>query len=425
MSSVEGFLKFIDDSPTPFHAVESIKRLLGFEVLDERDKWNLVPGGRYVVTRNGSSLVAFIVGESGLIRESGFRIVGAHTDSPNLRLKPRPDYSSHGYLQLGVEPYGGPLLASWLNRDLFIAGRLVLQSEEDLSISMSLVEMGDIIISIPQLAIHLNRDVNETGLVVNKQNHLPPIIGLGKEVACKIEERGAHGKKIIGFSLMLSDSQPSRTGGLNGEFIFAPRLDNLSSCHAGAVALAQAQTGEQTCVLVCYDNEEVGSQTAQGAQSSFLRDTLERIASGCNRRNTRDDFGRAIANSFCVSVDMAHAFNPNYPDKHDPRHMPIIGGGPVLKTNSNQRYATDDLSAALFRELCILSGVKLQDFVSRSDLACGTTIGPITAAELGMRTVDVGGPMLSMHAVREQAGVSDHIDMIKVLSAFFAHTIKL
>lgn len=428
----ENLKHFIDNSPTPFHAVSYLTGVLkgkGFRYIAEGDPWVLKSGDRCIVTRNGSSLGAFVVGSRPLSK-SGFRIVGAHTDSPNLRLKPKSVYDRVGYVQFAIEPYGGLILASWLNRDLSIAGRVVIRSKDG-RLNAKLVKLDRPILSIPQLAIHLDREVNDKGLVLNKQGHLPPIVALASTERSSAERfdmllRHAlraemnPGDDIIAMDLALYDTQPSTIGGLDYEFVYAPRLDNLASCHAAIYALSETADTFYTSVVVCYDNEEVGSQTAQGARSPFLKDMLERIAcsSSPNKLQT-ETFKRAVAHSFCISADMAHAVHPNYTDRHDPLHMPVIGGGPVIKSNVNWRYASDSRSMAFFIELCRRADISYQNFVSRSDIVCGSTIGPITAAELGVSTVDVGNPMLSMHSVREQAGVTDHIAMIEVLKKFF------
>lgn len=427
--SAKDLLRFIDKSPTPFHAVAQMKNLLirsDFQAISEKEAWKLQVGGRYIVTRNDSTIAAFIVGNEP-ISHSGFRIVGAHSDSPNLRLKPKSVYDKNGYMQFGIEPYGGVLLASWLNRDLSIAGRVITRSQNG-KLSSKLVIFNEPVVSIPQLAIHLNPKVNDEGLVVNKQTHLPPLVTLTDAKVNSVDRfnellrehlKLTKQESIVGMDLALYDTLSSSLGGMDHEFIYAPRLDNLASCHASISALCETQNPPYTCIVVCYDNEEVGSLTAQGAQSSFLRDVLERIAFALSPVRTVEDLRRAIAKSLCVSADMAHAGHPNYADKHDTHYMPLIGSGPVIKTNVNQRYASDGRSSSYFMELCNRAEVSYQQFVNRSDLACGTTIGPITAAELGICTVDVGNPMLSMHSAREQAGTVDHIAMVKVFGKFF------
>ena len=420
-------LEFIDRSPTPFHAVEALVPLLeqsGFEPLKEADNWNLRRGGRYYVTRNASSLIAFSVGERSP-EEAGFQIIGAHTDSPNLRLKPNPVYEKAGYVQLGVEVYGGALLATWTDRDLSLAGRVVARTRSG-GAESRLIRIDKPILRIPQLAIHLNRNVNEKGLLLNAQQHLPPVLQLtagGIKSQKAFEDLIAGQAKIkpadiLGMDLMLYDTQPSSLGGAGDEFLFAPRLDNLASCHAATLALTEAsKKSAATRVLVFYDNEEVGSDTAQGGGSPFLKDTLERLTLG--GQPAREAFMRAVSRSFFISADMAHAVHPNYADQHDARHWPALNAGPVIKTNAGQRYATDGESAAQFQLLCQRAGVTPQAFAMRSDLRCGSTIGPITAANLGIKTVDVGNPMLSMHSIREMAGSGDHPALIRVFREFF------
>ena len=419
-------LEFIDHSPTPFHAVEEMKSKLierGYSELRESDGWELTNNSKHFVTRNDSSLIAFIVGTK-TKDASGFKIIGAHTDSPNLKLKPNPSYEKNGYLQLGVETYGGVLLTTWTDRDLSLAGRVIIKGKKQPQ--SKLILFDEPLLRIPQLAIHLNRDVNEKGLILNKQNHLPPIFSLSdkkgsnknlleKRVAQKLKCKSAD---ILNMELSLYDTQSGAIGGAEGEFIFSSRLDNLASCHAALQALTESKTKDpMTRVIAFYDDEEVGSDSAQGAGSPFLKDVLERLT--LESDNPRETFFRSMANSFFISADMAHAVHPNYPEKHDPQHMPVLNGGPVIKCNSNQRYATEGVSSAWFEMLCKKAGVPVQKFVVRSDLGCGSTIGPITAANLGIRTVDVGNPMLSMHSIREMAGAKDHLPLIKAFKEYF------
>jgi aspartyl aminopeptidase len=416
---IQSLLEFIDRSPTPFHAVREMADTLsskGFVEIKETDAWRLALNGKYFLTRNDSSLIAFIVGS-----KPGFKIIGAHTDSPNLRLKPQAVYAKNGYLQLGVEVYGGVLLSTWTDRDLSLAGRVILAGKKNLS--TRLVRFEQALLRIPQLAIHLNRDVNKKGLVLNEQSHLPPIFSmhnkstpadvLKKMVAQELKCKSAD---IIGLELSLYDTQLGTLAGAEREFIFSSRLDNLASCHSAMHALTESTMKDPiTRVIAFYDHEEVGSETAQGAGSPFLKDVLERITLS----EKREDFLRALANSFFISADMAHAIHPNYSDKHDSQHMPVINGGPVIKSNAGQRYATDAMSSAWFESLCKKAGIPAQKFVVRSDLGCGSTIGPITAANLGIRTVDVGNPMLSMHSIREMAGANDHELLTCAFKEFF------
>ncbi len=421
---IQNLLKFIDRSPTPFHAVQEMNDTLcskGFIELKEADAWKLVPNGKYFLTRNDSSLIAFTVGSK---PGESFKIIGAHTDSPNLRLKPQAGYCKSGYMQLGVEVYGGVLLSTWTDRDLSLAGRVILSGKK--KPSTKLIRFEQALLRIPQLAIHLNRDVNKKGLLLNEQNHLPPIFSLQKksapdEVLKKMiaRELKCRPADIMGLELALYDTQPGTVAGAEAEFIFSGRLDNLASCHSAMHALTESTKKDTaTRVIAFYDHEEVGSETAQGAGSPFLKDVLERIT----MKDEREGFLRALANSFFISADMAHAVHPNYSDKHDSQHMPIINGGPVIKSNANQRYATDGVSSAWFESLCKKAGVPVQKFVVRSDLGCGSTIGPITAANLGIRTVDVGNPMLSMHSIREMAGAKDHELLIRAFKEFFSPT---
>jgi aspartyl aminopeptidase len=428
---VDDLLAFIDRAPTPYHAVaESAVRLeaAGFSRLDESELWSLLPGDRHYVLRAGGSLVAFEIGRTPAV-EAGFRVVGAHTDSPNLRVKPAADVAAHGYRQLAVEPYGGVLLHTWLDRDLSLAGRVTLR--DGAGTTTHLVDFRRPLLRVPSLAIHLFRELKEQGLKLNAQQHLVPVLGLSdtpelvdllcEEIAKEGGPRPAQ-EDVLAWDLMVYDLQPSTRSGAAGEFIHAPRLDNLASSHAGLsalVAAASAGAGDVTRVVVLYDHEEVGSRSSQGAGGTFLSDALERIAASTDPKGSQS-LARAVASSWLVSADMAHAVHPNYADRHEPGHRPVIGGGPVIKTNVNQAYATDADTAGLFAALCARAGVAHQDFVTRSDLGCGSTIGPISAARVGLRTVDVGNPMLSMHSCREMAGAADVEPMIRVLQAFFA-----
>jgi aspartyl aminopeptidase len=426
-------LELIDASPTPYHAVAEAARRLeqaGFVRLSEAEAWRLGPASRAYVVRGGSSLAAFTIGERPA-HEAGFLLIGAHTDSPNLRLKPVPDVRAYGYHQLAVEPYGGVLWTTWLDRDLSLAGRVVVDDGTPAG-RTHLVDFKRPILRIPNLAIHLNRTVNTDGLKLNPQSHLVPILALdddepdGPTFAHALAQelaRDGHGcdpERIVSWDLCLYDVQPAAIAGLRDELIFAARLDNLASCHCALGALIAA-TGPraETRGVVLYDHEEVGSQSAQGAASPFLQDVLARLAAN-SEPSASDALTRAVSRSLLISTDMAHAVHPNYPEKHEPGHRPVLGKGPVIKTNVSQSYASDAETSARFQLLCHKVGVTPQHFVSRSDLACGSTIGPITAGRVGLRTVDVGNPLLSMHSVREMAAVADVDAMQRVLAAFFA-----
>jgi len=428
-AAANDLLAYIDASPTPYHAVrETIRRLSaqGYRALDEREPWDLKPGDKVYVTRGDTSIAAFHLGTRP-VDQAGFKLVGAHTDSPNLRLKPNAQVQRNGYHQLGVEVYGGPLFSTWLDRDLSIAGRVVVAHEG--RPAHHLVDFRRPLLRIPNLAIHLNRTVNTDGLKLNAQDHLVPVLGLERSGAVDLKamlvEELARGDTrvaagdILGFDLCLYDLQPSIRSGAAGEFLHAPRLDNLASSHAGLTALlALSGSGEATRGVVLYDHEECGSRSAQGAASPFLRDLLERITLA-HSDGRRDSFHRAIRHSFLVSADMAHAVHPNYASMHEPKHQPLLGAGPVIKSNVNQSYATDGESWAWFALHCREAGVTPQNFVTRTDLGCGSTIGPISAGELGIRTVDVGNPMLSMHSIREMAAAADVAAMISVLRGFY------
>jgi aspartyl aminopeptidase len=400
---------FVAASPTPYHAVLEVTRrlaLAGFSELDERDAWTLTPGDRRYVVRGGS-VIAFVVGNEPPA-VAGFRAIGAHTDSPSLRVKPSGELTRSGYRQVGVEVYGGVLLATWMDRDLSIAGRVLVQGAS--GIEARLVDLRRPVARIPNVAIHLNRGVNTEGLILNPQKHLAPIIGLGSETSLSgllARELAMPSDAIVSYDLSLYDTLAPALGGAEQEFVFSARLDNLGSAHAATVALVSSLApAAATRVVALYDHEECGSRSAMGAAGPLLRDVLQRVVEAY-AEPVPQAFPRAMASSFLVSADMAHAIHPNYADLHEPSHAPELNRGLVIKSNSNQSYATDGQSAARFTELCHRVGYEPQRFVTRSDLPCGSTIGPITSAELGVATVDVGAPMLSMHSCREMAGTLD------------------
>jgi len=414
---------FLDASNTPYHAVRELARRLtsaGFRAFRESEVWQVEPGTRGFVVRSGGSLVAFHAG-SKPPAEAGFVLIGAHSDSPNLRLKPVPDLSSVGYRQLSVEVYGGVLLSTWLDRDLSVAGRVVFADGRT-----ELIDLERAVCRVPNLAIHLNRDVNSAGLLLNAQTQLVPVLGLESESGgfsellaeglTKTASSGARSEDVLGFDLCLYDTQRAAFAGSQREFLFSSRLDNLSSCHAALHALlGAAPDPEATRVMAIYDHEEVGSQSTSGARSQFLSDLLERLARAYSPKD-ESALPRAISRSLMISADMAHAVHPNYPDKHDRQHRPMLGEGPVIKVNVNQSYASDGPGVAAFRAACRAVDVAPQYFSSRNDSPCGSTIGPISAARLGLRTVDVGNPMLSMHSCREMAASRDVAPMIRVLT---------
>ncbi|MGH0028897.1 MAG: M18 family aminopeptidase [Myxococcota bacterium] len=425
---VADLLAYIDRAPTPYHAVAETTRRLraaSYRELQEAHAWDLSPGDRRYTVRGGS-LVAFQVG-SVSPADGGFRVIGAHTDSPNLRVKPLPDVTAHGYRQLAVEPYGGVLLHTWLDRDLSLAGRVVLRDDD--GTRAVLLDFERPLLRVPNLAIHLFREIRTEGLKLNEQTHGVPVVGLesapplAELIATELSARNladAAPDDVLGFDLMAYDVQPAAVSGARGEFVQAARLDNLASCHAAVAALlgaADEGPPEFTRVVVLYDHEEVGSRSTQGAGGTLLQGALERMVSGF-KGGAPQGLARAVSRSMLVSTDMAHAVHPNYADRHEPGHRPVIGRGPVLKTNANQAYASDGETRGRFAGLCAAAGVEPQHFASRNDVACGSTIGPITAARVGIPTVDVGNPMLSMHSCREMAGSADVEPMIRVLRLF-------
>jgi aspartyl aminopeptidase len=430
---VNGLLDFIKSAPTPFHAVEVMAQILerhGFKKLDESDQWTMDNTGqeqRYYVTRNDSSIIAFQLNQS--LVETGMRMVGAHTDSPCLKVKPNPEIIKNSYLQLGVEVYGGALLNPWFDRDLSLAGRVSYLTEGG-AIDHQLIDFEKAVAVIPSLAIHLDREANEKR-TVNKQQHLPPVLMklpesdadtkadfkamLLKIVNAKNSLSGlkqAKAEKVLSYELSFYDTQSPAVIGLHDDFIASARLDNLLSCYTGLMALI-AGGGKQNTLLVCSDHEEVGSMSAAGAQGPFLKSVLQRLC------GSDEDNSRMIANSVMISADNAHGVHPNYADKHDDNHGPILNNGPVIKVNANQRYASNSQTGALFEHLCELADVPVQSFVVRSDMACGSTIGPITASEVGVKTVDVGVPTFAMHSIRELAGRWDAFYLYRVLKQFF------
>jgi aspartyl aminopeptidase len=412
---------FIDAAPSPYHACAEVAARLetaGFTALDETARWPREPG-RYYLLRGGS-LVAWS-SEAANGTDPSFRIVGAHTDSPNLRIKPHPDTARAGWQLLAAEPYGGPLLNSWLDRDLGISGRVSVRTPD--GIAERLLKIDRPIVRVPQLAIHLDREIRETGVRLNPQQHLFPVWGVGGTpgdfAAFVAEELKVEVPEVIGWELMTHDLAPSRRIGRDGDLVSAPRLDNLGTTYAGLQALVravQAPVEGIVPVLVLFDHEEVGSVSDRGAASTLLPTVLERIVLA--RGGDREDLLRALAGSVCASGDMAHATHPNYPERHEPHHPIAINAGPVLKINVNLRYATDAKGTGTFVHACEQAGVPLQRFVNRADLPCGSTVGPLTAAGVGVTTVDVGAPQLAMHSARELCGAADPGMYVAALAAF-------
>ncbi|MBI5429218.1 MAG: M18 family aminopeptidase [Nitrosomonadales bacterium] len=424
-TSAHELIDFIDASPSPWHAVASAEarlRAQGYIRLEEGDRWQLAADGRYYIVRGGASLIAFVLGSQPLA-ETGFRIVGAHTDSPGLRLKPKAASGSDGLARLAVEVYGGPILATFTDRDLSLAGRIVVRTAA--GSQTRLLRFEQPLVRLPNLAIHMNRDVNEQGLKLNKQTELPLILGqLGENDDAEAQLRKllaeavkAETADLLSWELAVYDVQKGCLWGANEEFIACRQLDNLASCHAALTALIATQQPAATCMTALFDHEEVGSESAAGAGGSFITDVLARI--GAHAGLDEQDRQRAMSRSFFISADMAHAYHPNFPNAYESGHKVRVNGGPVIKTNANQRYTTNAETAARFIGFCEQAGVPYQQYAHRSDLGCGSTIGPMVAAQLGVASVDVGSPMWAMHSARESSGVQDHAHMIAALAAAF------
>jgi len=414
---------FVAASPSSYHAAAEVARraeAAGFTRLAEDAAWAVTPGGRYVVVRDGS-VIAFTVPD-GAGPRTPFTVVGAHTDSPGFKLKPKSTtQGAGGWWQAGVEVYGGPLLNSWLDRELELAGRIVTPDGTE-----HLVRTGPML-RIPQLAVHLDRGVNDNGLTLDKQRHTQPVWGLGDAesadvLAALAADAGVDPASIGGYDVVLVDTQPARTFGAGQALFASARLDNLLSTHAGLTALlnrasAGAAAGGTVEMFAAFDHEEIGSASRSGAAGPFLEEVLVRVSTALGA--TAEERAQAYAASLHVSSDVGHAVHPNYAERHDPANRPVAGGGPILKINANQRYATDAHGAAAWTAACATAGVPTQEFVSNNGLPCGSTIGPISATRLGIRTVDVGVPILSMHSARELTAVVDPWFLRRAMEAVF------
>ena len=425
---VQHLLDFIDTSPSPWHAVAAMEQVLqtaSFTRLSEKQQWQLEPGGRYYVIRDDSSIIAFVVGHKALA-ESGYKIIGAHTDSPGLRIKPHALHKSDEMLRMSVDVYGGPILATFTDRDLSFAGRLSYRSRQG-EIKTQLIRFEQPLLRLPNLAIHMNRTVNEEGLKLNKQTELPLLFAMSSKEQipdqvfndllvdhCKIPA-----EQILSWEFNVYDTQKGTFWGAEQAFYTDSQLDNLASCHAGLTALLDDAVLNAGNTLVCafFDHEEVGSESAKGADGSFLPDILERIAIA--RSISTENYKRALASSFMLSVDMAHAYQPNFPAAYETEHKVYVNKGPVIKLNANQRYSSESVSEAMFISWCQSANIPYQKYAHRTDIPCGSTIGPMTSAKLGVRSVDVGNAMWAMHSIRESAGVQDHSYMIDVMRCFF------
>ena len=423
----KNLIDFIYNSPTAFHAVSTSKELLdtnGFTELDSRKGWNLQVGGKYYVTKNSSAIIAFIVNSDNIEKE-GFRIIGSHSDSPSFRIKPNAEMvAENSYLKLNTECYGGPILSTWLDRPLGIAGRVVLKTSDILNPKEVIVNLDKPVCIIPNLAIHMNRSVNE-GYAFNKQKDMLALVGLLNESLEKdnfllkeLQNRlGVNIEDIIDFDLFLYEFEKGCLIGTNEEFISSGRLDNLAMAHASLNALINANGNKGINIVAIFDNEEVGSSTKQGADSNMLLNILERICICLGK--TREEFFTSIYSSFMISSDLAHAVHPNIPEKHDPTNRPIMGKGPVIKINANQAYTSDSYSIAIYKSICDAANVKYQEFVNRSDERGGSTIGPISSTHLDIPSVDVGSPILAMHSIRELGSVKDHYSIYKTFNKFY------
>ncbi len=417
-ATASGLCAFIDAAPSPFHVCRTVAAELearGFTELAESRPWPAERGRHYVI--RGGSLVAWADTDDTTATDP-FRVVGAHTDSPNLRVKQHPDLAVAGWQLVGLEPYGGALLNSWLDRELGVSGRLSVHDGG--TVAEHLVRIDEPLLRVPQLAIHLSEDRKSVSL--DPQRHVNAVWGVGGEpqsfLAYVAEHAGVDPDAVLGWELMTHDLAPSRLVGRELDLVSAPRLDNQGTCYAGlhAFLAALGQPGNPTPVLAMFDHEEVGSQSDRGAQSGLLTAVLERIVLA--RGGDRADYLAALAGSLVASGDMAHATHPNYPDRHEPAHRIEINGGPVLKVNQNLRYATDATGAGAFALACAQAGVPMQRYVHRADLPCGSTIGPMTAARTGIPTVDVGAPQLAMHSARELMGAADVRSYAAALGAF-------
>lgn len=420
-------LQFLQASPTAFHATHTLAMALlaaGFTQLDEADAWDLQAGQRYFVTRNDSSLIAFVYGKKALL-DTGIRMLGAHTDSPCLKIKPQPELTRKGYFQLAVEVYGGALLAPWFDRDLSLAGRVTYLTLDN-SIASSLIDFKVPVAVVPSLAIHLDREVNNMRSI-NPQKDIVPLVlqfPVGQQTATtfknilytqlKQQHPTSDATQVLDFEISLYDTQAPALVGLQQDFIASARLDNLLSCFVGLQSLLEADA-DVSSLLICTDHEEVGSTSCCGANGPMLEQFLERLLPDFETRV------RVIERSLMISADNAHGVHPNFSDKHDENHGPLLNHGPVIKVNANQRYATSSETSSFFQHLCEQIQVPLQKFVTRTDMACGSTIGPLVASQVGVKTIDIGAPTFAMHSIRELAGVKDAYYLYRAARAFYQY----
>lgn len=431
MNKEQGFAKdlidFIDSSPSSFHATKNVELVLmdnGFKKLNPHDKWNIEKEGKYYVIKNNSAIIAFEIGK-GEVEEDGFKLIGAHTDAPTFKIKPNPEMVVEGkYLKLNTEVYGGPILSTWFDRPLSIAGRVNIKTENPFKPNEMLLDIKEPIMVIPNLAIHMNREVNE-GVKINPQTDTLPLLANINDKFEKhnfllniiAENLGVKAEDILEFELFLYGVEKGSLVGLNKEFISIGKLDDLAMVHAGLHGLIDSPIGNATKVLVCFDNEEVGSRTKQGAASPMLKTILERIV--ISMAKDKEDYYRALANSFLISADQSHALHPNYTEKQDPTNRPVINGGPAIKVAANQAYTTDGFSSSVYEGICRSYDIPVQKFANRSDAKGGSTIGPISSSQLDIPAVDIGNPILGMHSIRELGGVMDHYNVYKSFVEFY------
>ena len=419
-------MNFIEQSPSVFHVIDNFENILkdnGYNSLKREEKWNLKSNGKYYLTNNNSAIIAFQMGSD--LKDNFFRIIGSHSDSPTFRVKPSPEiFEKEHFVKLNTEVYGGPILSTWFDRPLSLAGRVVLKSEDPFKPNVKNIDIDKNLLIIPNLAIHMNRDIND-GYSYNKQKDTLPLIGiindklekdnyllniLSKELEVNIED-------ILDFDLFLYDRQKGEYIGNNKEFYSIGRIDNLGMAHVSMEALINSKDSNFTKMVLISDNEEVGSRTKQGAGSPFLRDTLERIITSTG--GNFEDFDIATSKSFIISSDQAHSLHPNYVEKNDPTNSPLINKGPVIKVSARMNYTSDAYSSSVFANLCNQANVPVQYFVNRSDILGGSTIGPITTQNLNIDSVDIGNPILSMHSIRELGGVKDQEYIYKVFLEFY------
>lgn len=420
-------IDFIYDSPTSFNPVNTSKKILnknGFEELRLNEKWKLRIGGKYYITKNSSALVSFVINSDNIEKE-GFRIISSHSDSPSFRIKPNAEMSAENtYLKLNTECYGGPILNTWLDRPLGIAGRVVVKGDSVLRPLEKIVNINKPICIIPNLAIHMNRTIND-GYSLNKQKDMLPLVGLLNESLEKdnfllntlSKELNISNEDIIDFDLFLYEFEKGSLIGKNEEFISSSRLDNLSMAHASIHAITNTNGKYGINLVSLFDNEEVGSSTKQGADSNMLVNILEKICLSLGK--DREEFFNTLYSSFMISADLAHAVHPNISEKHDPTNRPIMGGGPVIKINANQSYTSDAYSISIYKNICKEANVSYQEFVNRSDERGGSTIGPISSTHIDIPSVDIGSPILAMHSIRELGSVEDHYSIYKTFSKFY------